>query len=243
MADQESTPQAADTAAPAENTAAESATEEKTTPDAAPEASAKDDKSKPETTETPQPTGDQKPPSRRSAQFRIQELAKENRELRIKNEQLRKNTADDDQDGEDQPDSKPQESKPNVRAEVERYVAPVLKQSQQTADDAELQELFAGDNAALRDSMEPVIRKMWKQNQYKDMAASDLLKIAHYDAAIAEAGKKAVEAYKAAEKQAKEESTGGSSSSTNRTSSKPASQMTDQELLEHNERVKAGKAA
>lgn len=246
----EQTQQAAP-AATAENTAADSATDKQTA-----EGSTKPQEQQGAGDQTSQdgqqqqqqqkqPEAGRKSSPRRSASTRIQTLANEVRDLKEENARLKAGRQNGDQSGEDehQNGSQQDSQQPNVRAEVERLVSPLLKQSQETADDAEISELFTGERAALRGELEPAIREMWKQDQYKDVSAADLFRIARYDADVAAAGQKAVEAYKAAEKKAKEESTGGNSSTSNRSGSKPVSQMTDQELLEHNEQVKAGKTS
>lgn len=179
---------------------------------------------------------DSKPVSRRSAAYRIQQLVNENNQLRQQQkpvQQDEENTAQDD--------------KPDIAAivarEVEKRLNPIVSESSKTADEAELSELFTGDKAAERTKYESRIRELWKLPQYKDVAASDLYKIASFDEAVASATARAIEEYKKAEKEARESSTSGSNTS-NRTgkSGKSISDMTDEEFAAHNARVKAGLA-
>jgi hypothetical protein len=90
---------------------------------------------------------------------------------------------------------------------------------------------------------EPKIREAWKLEQYRDLAASDLLKVLDYDTALANAKAQAVDEYKKAQKEAQESSgAGNNNSAINRSGKggKAAAEMTDEELIKHNDRVKAG---
>lgn len=177
-----------------------------------------------------------KPVSRRSAEFRIKQLAKENAELK---KQAKPAPQDEgDEDAGDDP-------KPNISAlvaeEVERRLNPVLSQHTKTADDGEINEFFSGDKAAEKAKYEEPIRNAWKLDQYKELAASDLYKILNFDEAIASAKAQAIEEYKKAEKEAKESSASGSSNTINRTdkSGNDILNMSSEEFQKHNERIKA----
>jgi hypothetical protein len=192
------------------------------------------DKSK---VETQDPKPESKPLSRRSAAYRIQQLVNENNELK---KQVGKPKQEQNEWEEDTPtDDKPDISE-LVAKEVERRLNPVMSEHSKAADDAELGELFSGDKAAERSKYEGKIRAMWSLPQYKDVAASDLYKIASFDDAVSTAVAKAIEDYKQAEKEAKESSASGTSNS-NRTgkSGKSVSEMSSEEFQKHNERVKA----
>jgi hypothetical protein len=196
------------------------------------------DKGKPETQETKP----EKPLSRRSAKFRIQELVKENNQLK---KQVNKPITQEQDEWEEET---PQEddTKPDIAAlvakEVERHLNPVISESTKAADDSEISELFSGDRAAERSKYEGPIRDMWKLPQYKDVAAADLYKIVSFNEAVTTATARAIEEYKKAEKEAKNSSASGSANTSNRTGdkSKPISEMTDEEFIQHNERVRAG---
>jgi hypothetical protein len=120
---------------------------------------------------------------------------------------------------------------------VERNNSLVLQQAKDSEDSAEIAEFFSGDHASERKEFEPKIREMWKKPQYKDLSASDLYAILNH----ATAGTKAVETYKKAQKEARENATGGNNSSTNRRGGTTAT-MTDAELIEHNQKVISGRA-
>lgn len=181
-----------------------------------------------------------KPLSRRSAAYRIQELVKENNELK---KQVRKPVQQDDWGEEPQEDDKP-DIAALVAKEVEKRLNPVISESTKAADDAEINELFSGDRAGERSKYEPAIRDMWKLPQYKDVAAADLYKIASFHDAVATATARAIEDYKKAQKEARDSSASGTSNTSNRTGKggKSVADMTDEEFLQHNERVKAGLA-
>ena len=116
----------------------------------------------------------------------------------------------------------------------------MLSQHRNQVDDTELAELFAGDNASKRPVYEPKIREAWKLEQYRDLAATDLLKILDYDTALANAKTQAVDEYKKAQKEAQESSGAGNNSNINRTGKGgKGAQMTDEALIELNNRVKA----
>lgn len=185
-----------------------------------------------------------KPLSRRSAQFRIQQLVDENKELRKQVKPV--------QQEQDEWEETPQEDEqPNIASlvakEVERRLNPVISESTKTADDSEINELFSGDRASERSKYEGKIRDMWKLPQYKDVAATDLYAIAtQSDIAtkIAQAKFDAIEEYKKAVIEAKESSASGTSNTSNRTGKggKSINDMPDEEFRQHNERVKAGLA-
>lgn len=161
----------------------------------------------------PGPKQEFKPSSRRSAQYRIQQLADENRELK---RQLagRQPQQDPEIEGDPQPTEQPDINK-QVSEEVNRRLDPVLNVHRQAADDQEISELFSGDNASKRASMEPRIREAWKLDQYKELAASDVYKVLNYDADLAAARVQAVEEYKKAAKEAKDSSGSGASARKN----------------------------
>lgn len=196
----------------------------------------------PEKPASPQP--EHKPVSRRSAQYRIQQLADDNRRLKEENERLKTGKPAGDDGGDPKPDEPKQpEISKQVSEEVNRRLEPVLKEHSKAADDAEISDLFADDLKDRKAEYEPRIRKAWELEQYKDLAASDVFKILDYDQAIARARTEAVEEFKKAEKEAKESSGSGTTDTSNRSGKgKSVDQMTDDELIAHNERVKAGQA-
>lgn len=229
--------------AAAEPTAAESQPVEQTPAEGEPE-------QKP--AESTAPTGEQKqeqkqefkPVSRRSMVYRIQKLAAENTKLK---QQTQNNPAQQDQGDEDAGDD-PSQEKPDISAlvaqEVERRLHPVLSQHTKTTDDSEINEFFSGEKATEKAKYEEPIRNAWKLDQYKELAASDLYKILTFDEAIANAKAQAIEEYRRADKEAKESSASGSSNTSNRTGNggKSLAEMTDEELIAHNNQIKAGKA-
>jgi hypothetical protein len=184
---------------------------------------------------------DSKPVSRRSAAYRINQLVEENKILK---QQIRKPAQE--QDEWEQPAQ--EDDQPDVASliakEVEKRLTPIVSESTKAADDAEINELFSGDRAGERPKYEPKIREMWNQSQYKDVAAADLYKIASFEDAVNAATAKAIEEYKTAQKEAKDSSASGSSNTSNRTGKGGSSvaDMTDEEFIQHNERVKAGQA-
>jgi hypothetical protein len=185
---------------------------------------------------------DSKPLSRRSAAYRIKQLVEENKTLR----EQQKPAAQDEWELPLEDDEKP-DIEALIAKEVEKRLNPVISESTKNADDGEISELFSGDKAADRSKYEGKIREMWNLPQYKDVAAADLYKIAKFDelsSSMDSIKQQAVEEYKKAEREAKDSSAGGNSNISNRTgkTGKSISEMTDQELLEHNERVKAGLA-
>jgi hypothetical protein len=241
------------TAAPtAEPTATDSATENKATEPANGQADAgKKEEAKPSDKShegTPPPnSGEQefKPKSRNSASARIKQVVSERDDWKSKYEALAaKQAGKEGDDGDPQPDdNKPNATDPkDISSEVARQLEPVLSQHRQQVDDTELAELFAGDNAGKKAVYEPKIREAWKLDQYKGLAASDLLKILDYDTAVANAKRQGVEEFKKAEQEAREASGAGNNNTINRTGKggSPAAQMTDEELIAHNNRVKAG---
>lgn len=252
MAD-EANAQAVEQAAPVENTTAESATENQTEEqtsqtegqDAKSQGQEQSDqdsstastgeKSKSET----QDTKESKPLSRRSAAYRIQQLVEENKTLK---QQIAKPKDPDEWNEE------PRADEPNiaelVAKEVEKRLNPVVTASSQAADDAELTELFSGNNAADRTKYEGQIRSLWNLPQYKDVAAVDLLNMLRgkeMHQVLSKAREQAVEEYKKAQKEAKESSASGTSN-TNRSgkTGKSVADMSPKELEEHNQRVIAG---
>lgn len=202
------------------------------------------DKSKSETQDSkPEP----KPLSRRSAQYRIQQLVQENQEL--KKQQNPKQEQDDweDEGASDDPKPKQPDISELIAKEVERRLNPVMSEHSKTADDGEINELFSGDKAADKDKYQGKIRELWNLPQYKDVAAADLYKIAKFDelqTSIPAIQQQAVEEYKKALKEANESSASGNSNNSNRTGKggRSINDMTDEEFRQHNERVKAGLA-
>jgi hypothetical protein len=179
-----------------------------------------------------------KPVSRRSAAYRIQQLTKQVNDLK----KSQQGSAQDDEGDEYAGDDPKPDLAALVAAEVEKRLHPVMSEHTKTADDSEINEFFSGDKAAEKAKYEEQIRNAWKLDQYKDLAASDLYKIFTYEDAIANAKAQAVEEYKKAEKEAKELSASASGNTSNRTgTSKSLAEMTDEELVAHNERVKLGK--
>jgi hypothetical protein len=240
MADEANTQEAQ--ASTAETTAAESQTVEQTTTPAEGEQTATEaaastgDKS---TSENKDAKQEFKPVSRRSAQFRIQQLNNRVKELEATQKPKEQEEGDEDA-GDDQPQDKPDISA-LVAQEVERRLNPVISEHTKSADDAELNELFAGDKASERSKYEEPIRNAWKLDQYKNLAAADLYKIATYDEAVANAKAQAIEEYKKADKEAKESSASGSSNTSNRTDKggKSVWDMSPEEFQKHNEQIKA----
>lgn len=185
-----------------------------------------------------------KPTSRRSAAFRIQELVRENKELKQQQIAPKQNEVDEwgnpIEPTEEKPDPKYAALESKI-SQLEGLVKPVMTNTQREADDRELSEVFTGkpeEKAKYEDS----IRKMWELPQFRDLAASDLYKIATFDEAITSAKAQAIEEYKQAEIEAKEASASGSSNTSNRTggAAKSIADMSDEEFLAHNERIKAG---
>lgn len=190
---------------------------------------------------------DSKPLSRRSAQYRIQQLVQENQEL--KKQQNPKQEQDDweEEGASDDPKPKQPDISELIAKEVERRLNPVMSEHSKAADDGEINELFSGDKAADKTKYEGKIREMWKIPFYKDVGAADLYKIAKFDelqASIPAIQQQAVEDYKKAEKEARDSSASGNSNNSNRTGKGGGSinDMTDEEFRQHNERVKAGLA-
>src|SRR5581483_2102849 len=89
---------------------------------------------------------------------------------------------------------------------------PIVDDLSKNADETELKEFFSGDMAAHKSQYEDRIRESWNLPQYKDLAASDIFKILDYDSLIERVSAEAIEVYKQAEKEAKEQSSGGTSS-------------------------------
>jgi hypothetical protein len=191
-----------------------------------------DDKKPSETQDVKQ---ESKPLSRRSAAYRIQELVRENKQLKEQQKPVQQD------EWEEEP---AQDDKPDVAAlvakEVEKRLNPIVSESSKAADDSEINELFSGDKAGERPKYEPKIREMWNQSQYKDVAAFDLYKIASFDDAVSSAVSKGIEEYKKADKEAKESSASGTSNS-NRTGKggHDVLNMSSEEFQKHNERIKA----
>lgn len=198
-----------------------------------------DDKKPSETQDVkPEP----KPLSRRSAAYRIQQLTRENKQLREQQKPAQQNEWDEEPATDD-----PQQSVAELVAkEVERRLNPVINESSKAADNGEINELFSGDRASERSKYEPKIREMWNDPKapYKDVAADDLYKIAKFDelqASIPAIQQKAIEDYKQAEIEARNSSAGGNSNN-NRTGKggKSINDLPDDEFLKRNERIKAG---
>jgi hypothetical protein len=186
---------------------------------------------------------DSKPVSRRSAAYRIQQLVKENDQLK---KQVGKPLQEQD-DWEQPADDGP---KPDIQAlidaAVEKRLNPIVSESSKTADDVELSELFSGKPED-RSKYESKIRSYWNLPQYKDVAAQDIfnmLRGSEIEQSITQAKQQAIEEFKKAEREAKDSSASGSSNTSNRTGKggKSVSDMTDEEFRQHNERVKAGQA-
>lgn len=205
----------------------------------------KPDEAQPGAGEQPQPPKPEPaspPRSRRSAQFRIEQLARENAELRKQNGNP---PAPADPDEPPQPDDNPNPTDPDVDLRlkrIEKGTKLVLDHALSAEDNAELSELFSGEKASERAVYEPQIRAMWNNPQYKDLSAADayaLTKGKSLPDQIAKAKLQAVEDYKKAEIEAKNSSTGGSNSSANRNGRAPAI-PSDEEILAQNEKVKAG---
>jgi hypothetical protein len=227
----------------AEETAAESQSDEQTqdagTQESAEQASDKaddastGDKSK---VETQDPKPESKPLSRRSAAYRIQQLTRENKQLKEQQKPAQQNEWDEETQTDDKPDIQAL-----IDQAVEKRLHPIVSESTKAADDSEINELFSGDRAGERPKYEPAIREMWKLPQYKDVAASELYKIASFDDAVSTATQKAIEEYKKAEKEAKESSASGTSNSNrNGKGGKSINDLPDDEFLKRNERIKAG---
>jgi len=183
---------------------------------------------------------DSKPLSRRSAAYRIQQLVEENKTLR---EQAKPKEQDPDAWSEEPRADEQPDIAALVAKEVEKRLNPVINESSKTADDGEINELFSGERASERSQYEGKIREMWKLPQYKDVAALDLyamLRGQSIDAIVSKAVEDALAKTRQADKEAKESSASGNSN-TNRTGkTKSVADMTDEELLAQNERVKAG---
>lgn len=194
------------------------------------------DKSSPSNQDSKQ---DSKPVSRRSAAYRISQLVEENKNLK---QQLGKSQEQDEWGQPAQDDTQP-DIQALVDAAVEKRLNPIVSESSKAADDAELSELFSG-NANDRSKYEGQIRSLWNLPQYKDVAAVDLynmLQGKEMEQRISQAKLEAVEEYKKAEKEAKESSASGSTNISNRTrSGSDLSNLSDKELLERNEKIKAG---
>lgn len=188
------------------------------------------------------PSADSKPKSRRSAEYRIDQLTRENRKLKeqVGSGKTATDTASEAvEDTQDQPKAKESDISALVEAEVARRLKPFESVTTKTADDAEIKELFSGKPEAQK-KYEPKIRQLWNLPQYKNLSAEDLYKVVSHDDSIDAAKAAAIEEYKKAEQDAKEQSTGGSSNNSNRSGKGSSAAMTDAEILENNERVKAG---
>lgn len=172
--------------------------------------------------ETP---AESKPISRRSAAYRIQQLTKQVN-------QLKQQPASPEQGGD------PQAELPDVNELVNKAIEarlnPIITEHTKSADDSEINELFTGDRTSERSKYEAKIRNMWQMDQYKNVAASDLYRIASFDDAVKAATTKAIEDYKKADKEAKDSSASGNNNSSNRNQKgvKSAWDMTEQEFQE-----------
>lgn len=176
---------------------------------------------------------DGKPRSRRSAAFRIHQLATEVKDLKAK-------LGEKDGDQGDN-DANPADEKPDIASLVQQEVAKHLKPFEsvntKAADDAELTELFAGKPEE-KTKYEGKIREMWndqKNPQYKDLSAEDLYKIASYEDAMA----KGAEEVRKADVEAKASSSTASSAARTSKTGKSVLEMTPEEFQQHNEKIKA----
>lgn len=184
-----------------------------------------------------------KPVSRRSAAHRIQQLARENAELRKNNEKSQQDSQDDQGDENAGDDPKPDINKLVAEA-VQAALKPVMTEHTKTADDSEINEFFSGEKASQRAEYEPQIRKLWELPQYKDVAAQDLhamLVGRNIDLVVSKAVEEALKQAKVAESEAKESSASGSSNISNRTGKdgKSVWDMSSEEFQKHNEQIKA----
>jgi len=197
------------------------------------------DKSKSETQDS---KPDSKPLSRRSAQYRIQQLTQQVKDLKAQKPPVQQNDWEDEDASDDQ-SQQPDISK-LVNDAVQAALKPVMTEHTKSADDAEINELFSGERAADKDKYEGKIRELWNLPQYKDVAAADLYKIAKFDelqASIPAIQQQAIEDYKKAEREAKESSASGTSNTSNRTGKggKSVWDMSPEEFQKQNEQVKA----
>jgi hypothetical protein len=240
MSDEDTTPEVLDL--PAEETAAESAPEEQIIEDAPIETPQEPVEAPvaPVTEPSPQDVKPEKPASRRSAQYRINQLTQQVKEL--KEQQKPANEWEE-----------PVEPNPEMtalKAEIEELrglVKPVMDNTAKSADDLEISEVFTGDNAADRAKYEARIREMWNDPKapYKDVSASDLYKIAKFDelkGSIESIKQQAIEEYKKAGQEAQESSGLGNSDSSNRTvtGEKSAWDMSEEEFLKVHNKARAG---
>lgn len=180
-----------------------------------------------------------KPLSRRSAAYRIQQLNDQIRDLKAgRGSQAAE--SNDQQDGGDTQDdqSKQPDISALVAAEVAKALKPYESATTRTADDAEINELFAGKPEEQK-KYEAAIREKWNLPQYKDLAAQDVYRIVSYDEAVKAAVAKGIEDFKKAEKEAKDSSTGGSSVR-GKGGQKTAWDISDKEFKEQTDRVRAG---
>jgi hypothetical protein len=183
-----------------------------------------------------------KPKSRRSAEYRIQQLARELAEAKKPKPAPPAANATQVDDEQPEPSKEPDDIEARIAAAVEKRLKPFETAHTKTADDAEISELFAGKSDE-RSKYESKIRNLWNLPAFKNLSADDLYAIVSRNDAVTTAKQQAIEEYKQAEKEAKEASTGGSSnSSTNRTGRKGLSvedvnRMTPQQIEENNQRV------
>lgn len=178
------------------------------------------------------------PQSRRSAAYRIQQLAKENKALKdqLAGKGEKKDEGNDGWKEDDRQDDKPDIAS-LVAQEVEKRLNPVLSQTSEVADNGEINELFTGDRAGERTKYEGKIREMWKLSQYKDVAALDLYKILTYDEAMA----RGATAVKEADKEAKKSSTGGHSAR-GKGGEKTAWDLSEKEFKDKMTKLRSGQA-
>lgn len=220
----------------AETTAAESQTAEQTTSTGEAETKVEETSTASSGEKTEQAQGTQakqefKPVSRRSSAYRIQQLLKENSELKQGKPSEGEGDRSDEQPDIDQ----------RVQQAVERALKPVISESTKAADDSELAEFFSGDKAAERQQYEPGIRELWKHPQYEKLSASDAYKLLTFDGAVAAAATKAVEEYKAAQVKAKGQSSGGSSTRTGEGKEKDAWALSEKEFQDELLKVKTSR--
>lgn len=206
---------------PAETPAADPTPVEQTTPEPSAQPAAEPEKGNDPAPEAPKP---EKPQSRRSAAYRLQQVLDENRALK---QQLGTPPENGTPPAED--------INAMVQSAIKKALEPYQSATTKAADDAELAELYSSRPEAK--AHEAKLREMWGKPQYKDLAASDLLKIADYDSLVERTTKQAIEEYKAAQTEAKKSSTGGNSSSNRSGKGKSVTEMTPEEFAEHNAQV------
>lgn len=179
-----------------------------------------------------------KPQSRRSAAFRIQQLNDQIRDLKAGKGAKAADSNDQQDDGNTQDDTKQPDIAAIVAAEVAKALKPYESATTRTADDAEINELFAGKPDEQK-KYEAQIREKWNLPQYKDLSAQDVYRMLSFDDAVKAASAQAIETFKKAEKDAKESSTGGTSTR-GKGGAKTAWDLSEAEFKAVNEKVRAG---